>query len=273
MSQKIDVGSIFKAVFETYKAQAALLLPAALIVFLPVAIINAIIGGVDPSLGIILSVIAGAVSLIGTFWYQGMVVEAVRDMQDGVRDFSIGSLFGSVTPVVGMLIGAGILAGLGIVLGLILVIVPGLILATWWAVIAAVVVIERPGVGAAFSRSRALVRGNGWQVFGVLVLLFLLQILLTAIIQALVAGVASSVVGSAIATLIVQTLVAPISGLAAANLYFALRRVHGEAPVSGGLSERGHGPATPGPTRSEGVAQPAPGPGAGGGPGDTPPPH
>lgn len=240
MSQKIDIGSIFKAVFETYKDQAALLLPAALIVFLPVAVINAVIGGVGAGLGIVLTVIAGVVSFIGTFWYQGMVVEAVRDMQDGRRDFSIGALFSSVTPVVGMLIAAGILAGLGIALGLVLLVVPGLILLTWWAVIAPVVVVEHPGVMPAFTRSRALVRGNGWQVFAVLVLLFLLQFLLSAVIGAVIGGIVASVVGSAIATLVAQTIVAPISGLAAANLYFALRRVHGEAPVPGGVGAGSH---------------------------------
>lgn len=247
MGQKIDVRRIFTAVFETYKSQAGLLLPAALIVFLPVAIINAIIGGVGTGLVIVLTVLAGAISLIGTFWYQGMVVEAVRDMQDGVRDFSIGSLFRSVTPVLGMLIGAGVLAGLGIALGFLLLVVPGLLLLTWWAVIAPVVVIERPGVTPAFGRSRALVRGNGWQVFGVLALLFLLQLIVSTVIGALIGGVASSAIGSAIATLIAQTLVAPLSGLAAANLYFALRHVHGEAPVPGGLAAGGRGAAAPGP--------------------------
>ena len=46
---------------------------------------------------------------------------------------------------------AAILAGLGIVLGLILLIVPGLVLLTWWAVIIPVVVLENSSAGEAFT--------------------------------------------------------------------------------------------------------------------------
>jgi hypothetical protein len=40
-------------------------------------------------------------------------------------------------------------------------------------VVAPVTVLERPGVWGAFGRSRELVSGNGWNVFGVIVLVFL----------------------------------------------------------------------------------------------------
>ena len=63
--------------------------------------------------------------------------------------------------------------GLGILVGFILLIVPGLFLLTIWAVVAPVTVLERPGIFAAFGRSRELVRGHGWTVFGALVLVFL----------------------------------------------------------------------------------------------------
>ena len=58
-------------------------------------------------------------------------------------------------------------------IGLVLLVVPGLFLITIWAVIAPVIVLERAGVFESFGRSRHLVKGNGWQVFGVLVILFL----------------------------------------------------------------------------------------------------
>ena len=53
---------------------------------------------------------------------------------------------------------------------------------------------------SAFGRSRELVRGNGWQVFGVIVVLFLLQFIVGAVIQALANSVADSFVGFALAT-------------------------------------------------------------------------
>ena len=127
---------------------------------------------------------------------------------------------------------AGILAGIAIAIGLVLLIVPGLFLLTIWAVLAPVIVIERSDVMNAFGRSRELVRGNGWQVFGVIVVLFLLQLVVTGVIQAVANSVADSVVGYSVADLIVRLLVAPLSALAAAVLYFELKALRGE-PVLG----------------------------------------
>ena len=133
--------------------------------------------------------------------------------------------------VIWPLVVAGILAGIAIGFGLLLLIVPGLFLLTIWAVLAPVIVIERKDALSAFGRSRELVRGNGWQVFGVIVVLFILQFVVTAVIQALANSVADSVVGFSIADLIVRLLVAPLSALAAAVLFFELKAMRGE-PVS-----------------------------------------
>ena len=141
MNQKLDVARVFERIFEIYRDQFTLLIPAALVVFVPVALISGLIYAGDVS--IIGGLIVAAIATIATYWFQGMVVEAARDILDGRRDHSIGSLVQSVTPVLGPLIVAGILAGLGIGIGLLLVIVPGLFLLTIWAVIAPVIVIER----------------------------------------------------------------------------------------------------------------------------------
>lgn len=265
--ERLDIGEVFTTILATYRDQAALLLPAALAVFLPVAIINALIGSAGVALGVFLTVVSFAFSLIASFWYQGMVVEAARDMQDGKRDFDIVGLFRSVTPVLGALIGAGILAGLGIALGFVLLVVPGLVLLTWWAVVAPVVVMERPAITAALGRSRALVRGNGWPVFGVLALLVILQALLGAVIGALIGGLGGSGIGSALAGLIANVLVAPLSGLAAATMYLRLRRIHGEPDVPGGLrgssgADVGPAPASGPPARDRDSASGASPPGA-----------
>jgi hypothetical protein len=49
------------------------------------------------------------------------------------------------------LIVAGLLAGIGIAIGLVFLIVPGLILLTWWCLIVPVVVLEGKQVGEAFT--------------------------------------------------------------------------------------------------------------------------
>ena len=57
-----------------------------------------------------------------------------------------------------------------------LLIVPGLVLLTWWVLVPAVVVVEDSKPVASLGRSKELVRGYGWEVFGIIVLTFVLQI-------------------------------------------------------------------------------------------------
>jgi hypothetical protein len=257
MNNKLDVGNILQRVFEVYRDQFGLLIPAALAIFLPVALLN---GLVLSSGGILAGLAVAAIGVVATFWFQGMVVEAVRDILDGRRDHTVGSLFRSAAPVIGPLIVAGLLAGIAIGIGFLLLIAPGLFLLTIWAVLAPVIVVERPGVIEAFGRSRALVKGNGWQVFGVIVVLFLITFVATAIVQAILIAIADSFLGRALAELIVRVLVSPLSAIAAAVLYFELKGAHGE-PVEGEPSAVAAGPAGPAapappPPTETGPAQP-----------------
>jgi hypothetical protein len=230
MNAKLDTARVFERIFEIYKDQFTLLIPAALVVFVPVAILSGLIYAGD--IGVLGALIVAGIGTVATYWFQGMVVEAARDILDGRRDHTVGSLVRSVAPVVFPLVVAGILAGIAIAIGLVLLIVPGLFLLTIWAVLAPVIVIERRDVMDAFGRSRELVRGNGWQVFGVIVVLFLLQLVVTGAIQAIANSVSDTVVGYSLADLVVRLLVAPLSALAAAVLFFELKALHGE-PVLG----------------------------------------
>jgi hypothetical protein len=248
MNQKLDTARVFERIFEMYRDQFTLLIPAALVVFVPVAIISGIVYAGDVSLvGV---AIVSAVATIATYWFQGMVVEAARDILDGRRDHTVGSLVQSATPVIVPLLVAGILAGIGIGIGLILLLVPGLYLLTIWAVIAPSIVIERRGALDSFGRSRELVRGNGWQVFGVIVVLFLLQFIVSAVIQALANSVSDSFGAYAIADLLVRLLVAPLTALAAAVLFFELKALRGEPVLGAGgpstTSAEGSGSGPPG---------------------------
>jgi hypothetical protein len=137
--------------------------------------------------------------------------------------------------VLGQLIVVGLLAGIGVVVGFILLIIPGLILITIWSVAAPVVVLERPGAVRALRRSRELVRGNGWQVFGVILVLDILVVILGSAIE-LLADSAGSGVGI-VARVIVGILSAPLSALAASVLYFELRGAPAGQAVAGALPD------------------------------------
>jgi hypothetical protein len=68
----------------------------------------------------------------------------------------------------GRLIGASILAGIIIGFGMLLLVIPGLIFFTWYALVAQVVVVENRGGGDALARSKQLTEGYRWRVFGVI---------------------------------------------------------------------------------------------------------
>src|SRR5918998_3288534 len=226
MNAKLDTGRVFERIFQIYREQFTLLIPAALLLFIPVAILN---GLLLTSGGVLVGLATTAIGLIATYWYQGMVVEAVVDILDGRRDHTVGSLFSLATPFIGRLIGAGLLATIIIIIGFILLIVPGLIALTFLAVVAPAVVIDRVGVTHALRRSRELVSGNAWRVFGVIVVLFLLTAIVSGIVNA-IGGSASHdpFAGVAIADLIVRVLLTPLSAIAATVMYVELRRVKGE---------------------------------------------
>jgi hypothetical protein len=234
MQSQIDVGAVIRRVFGIYVDQASVLMPAAAVVFVFTGILSSVLrtGGAG------LELISLLIGLVASMLFTGMVVELVADVQDGRRDSTPRKLLSAVTPVLGQLIIVGIVAGVGELIGFILIIVPGLVLLTIWSVAAPVVVLERPPGLQALGRSRELVRGNGWQVFGVVCVLDILVMIVAAIIDG---GADSASTGAGIVvTVVVGILAAPLSALAAAVLYFDLRGhvttgdLPGAATVDGG---------------------------------------
>jgi hypothetical protein len=222
MPNRLDPGAVLRRVFTIYGQQAAVLIPAALLLFLPIAALTGAIesgGGYRPGAALI----SAGLGIAGSVWFQGIVVEAVRDIRDGRRDVSLTELFRAAAPALVPLLLVGLVAGVGVFVGFLLFVVPGLILLTIWAVVAPVVVLERPGVLDAFSRSRELVRGNGWQVFGVLVLLFLLEIAGSVILRAALGS--DTFTRSFLGSIISSALIAPLGAIAATVMYYDLREL------------------------------------------------
>ena len=211
--QPISPGAIVSRIWEIYRDQFSVLVSTAVVLF-----------SVQFVLTLVLST-AAAFALAILFWalsilYQGIVVELVKDIQDGRRDHSIRDLIRSVEPVFWPLAAVSVLFGIGVGIGFIFLIVPGLILLVIWSVVAPVTVLERPGVFAAFGRSRQLVHGNGWNVFAVIVVVFL-SVLVVSVGVGLLAGSLGSV-GRAFVQWALDSALAPITALSASVLYFAL---------------------------------------------------
>ncbi len=173
--QQISVGSIVSRIWGIYRSQPAVLIGTALILYGLEFIVQLLIPGAGISIGILFWALA--------ILYQGMVVKLVQDVQDGRREHSVADLLRSVEPVLLPLIGVSILFALGLLVGFVLFIIPGLILLAIWAVVAPVTVLEQPGVFRAFGRSRELVRGHGWTVFGVIMLVVVAVLVVSLLVS------------------------------------------------------------------------------------------
>jgi len=211
------LSGVIGEAWQMYKAHAKHLLAIAFVIYLVAAIISAVLG----LLGTIGLYLALLVSIVALFILQATLVKAVQDVRDGRADLSISETVNQAVPFIGPVAAASILAGIAIFIGFILIIVPGLILITIWAVIVPVIVIERSGVMASFGRSRELVRGRAWHVFGTLVLTWLI-LFVADIILSLIFAFVPHAVRSGLASVISGTLVAPFIALVVTLIYYRL---------------------------------------------------
>ena len=164
-----------------YRTYAKHLLAIAFVIY----VIAAIVAAVLSLAGTIGALLGSLVSIIAAYLLQATLVKAVQDVRDGRVDMSIGETVQAARPYLWSVVGASILAGIAITIGFILIIVPGLYLITIWAVIVPAIVIEGSGAMASFGRSRQLVRGHGWHVFGTLVLVYIILLVVGFVLGAI----------------------------------------------------------------------------------------
>jgi hypothetical protein len=234
-----------------YRRFAAHFLLIAFVIYLGAAILAALLGlagGVGLFLGWIITVIAA-------FLVQAALVKAVQDVRDGRVDLSLGETVSAVLPYLFTVIAASILAGIGISIGFVLIIIPGLVLLTFWSLIVPSIVIGGEGVFSSFGKSWRTVRGYAWHVFGTYVLVFLILIVFN-IVLGLILLALPLVARNLISNVISGTLVAPFLALVVTLMYYRLTAAHegragaGETarPPSGpDAAYRGPDPASPGP--------------------------
>lgn len=172
---EMTLSAIYRRIARTYVAWARLLLPVAAIVFLPLSLIETIdiqveLSSFDLGQGLVAAGALAAVlaligaALIGEVFYSGAVAVALTH-DYAVRAPSLRTIARHLAYrrliAVDLIFGALVLAGLA------LLVVPGVVAYVWLGLAGPVVEIERPGVLAAFARSRELVRGRFWLVLAV----------------------------------------------------------------------------------------------------------
>ena len=214
----IEPTKVIGEAFDVYGKYVGPLLGGALILIGIAAVLNGVCAA-SGSLGLIL--VGVAVTIAAQLLYTGYVVKLVQDVRDGRLDNSMGDLFSAAVPYIGTLFLNGFLYAVAVTIGFVLLIVPGLILVTIWAVVAPSIVVENRGAIEAFGRSRELVRGNGWPVFGAIVIAFLIVVVGTEVAGAIGGGIGDDA-GRIILQAIASILLVPVAALVSAILFFDL---------------------------------------------------
>ena len=227
-----------------YKAQARHLLTIAFIIYLITAIVDALFRELGGIFGVLLG---DLVTLIAVYLLEAALVKAVQDVRDGRVDLSVGQTFSAAAPFWGPVAIASILAGIGIAVGLVLIIIPGLFLITIWCLIVPVIVLEGVGTFDSFGRSYQLVRGNFWNVFGTLIVVFLILFVLDLVVGLIFLALPIWL-GAFLADVIVGTLVAPFIAVVVTLMYFRLSAATAGGPAAAGGPYAAQGPyGSPGP--------------------------
>jgi hypothetical protein len=212
------LSGVFGESWEMYKAHWRHFASIALLIYVVVGAIGILLTASFGRLGVFLSAL---LSIAGTFWLQGALIEAVRDVRDGRTDLSVSETFGHVLPRLNRIVVAGIALALAIAVGLVLLIVPGFIIITIWLMVIPAIVLEDRGIGESFGRSRELVSGNGWNVFGAIVITFLILIAVSLVLSLILLPL-DSWLAALIQQVVGNTLVAPFAVVVWTLVYYRL---------------------------------------------------
>jgi len=210
-----------------YRRYAGHFLLIAFVIYLITGLLVALLS-LAGAVGLILG---GIVSFIASFVVQTSLIKAVQDVRDGRVDLDLGQTVRAGLPYLGPVIGASILAGIAIFVGFILLIVPGLILLTFWCLIVPFIVVGGSRALESFGNSWRTVRGYAWRVFGTYVLVFLILIAF-AIVLGLILAALPMFWRNLLNNLVSGTLVAPFLALVATLIYYRLTAAHANQPYT-----------------------------------------
>ena len=240
-----STGSALRFGWETLKKRPWFFIGSTVVILLASGLINAFTTAIDGAMGGSVeepSIVGIVINLgLGTLLSMGATAFYLA-AHDNPETVDLTTLW-HPHPFLNYL-GASILFGLAVAAGFVLLVVPGVMLACAWCVAAPSLVADRTGIFAAFGRSADLTRGSRWQIFGLIVIVVVVEWIISMIFNA-ITGVGSvgmggdplAVAEAALSPLalglgvIRQTIGAVIGATAAAVIYVELRRAReGEGP-------------------------------------------
>src|SRR6266566_4766371 len=202
-----------------------------LLISFAIYVITAILVALLSLAGAVGAILGAIIGFAATYVVQASLIKAVQDVRDGRVDLDLSQTVRAAGPFILPVIGASILAGIGITIGFILLIVPGLILLTYWCLIVPFIVLAGSGVFESFGNSMRTVRGYAWRVFGTYVLVFLILIAF-AIVLGFILEALPMFWRSFVNNLVSGTLIAPFLALVATLIYYRLTAAHAGQPYT-----------------------------------------
>jgi hypothetical protein len=227
----MDLAAMFDASFSLYRRYFVTLVGAVGVIVVPVALIQ---------------VGLGRFAFLAT-WVPGLITPAVGVVLAAQvalgQTPTIGSIWRRLLRLIVPLFLTSLIVILTVVAGTVLLIIPGVLFYVWFALSLQAIVIEDRRYFRAMGRSRQLVLGSWWRVFGILLVIAIAAGFASGIVEGAViaifgifgwggggsffAGGAGAshtdLVPFAIATAVSELLVVPVQALVGAFLYFDLR--------------------------------------------------
>ncbi len=232
MQPRLSIRTLFREVGRDYVKLFPALMGAALVVYVPLSLVDStasIFSEVesDEALAIaraILVAAAGALfSLIGAVIYAG-IVSVIVHRRRGIEDHAVSHALRTLP--YGRLMGADVIYALLVSAALLLLIVPGLVLMTRYALIAPAIEIEGLGIRGALRRSRELIRPHFWKMLVVVVpLMFGSDVVSELAFSGATGALGEGFVGEWIGSLLGELITAPFLGLFLVLAFLRLRAI------------------------------------------------
>ena len=246
---------LLRLAWQTYRAHFGFFIVAALVVVLPTALLEVLfdhfshveVDKIDDLDAETIGTIGAAVlflvgATLGHELYAGLISFTVVETQAGRPRPTLRQATRHL-PVIRLMI-ADLLYTVILAVGFALLFAPGILAATWFALVAPVIEVENRSVRAAFARSRELVRGHFWLVLAFIAVLFVVNDALTVGAHELVEETLGSdtFLLEWLASILADLASTPIYGVAIVTLMLVLAKRRpdgGGADVAGAVGRAG----------------------------------
>jgi len=223
-STDLRVGSIYREAGRTYRAHPAALLVPGAILFLIFGVPSVLFGEATTDQGagaVLAALLAQTVGTLSSFLYYGYCEEVADQARSG--QVSVRRALNETRPVLLKLAAVSVIVELLAGLGLVLFIVPGVLLAARWGLVAPIASFEKVWPRRAMRRSAELVKGHYRLLLVTAVAMFGLEQVASAAGEALGAeAFGDHLVGAVLGDVAGDLMIGPFAGLLIAIVYFRL---------------------------------------------------